>query len=76
MRSFVLGSMAAFAVALPLGVSAVEVFYQNDFSTRESSEAIPAYNVVHEAQPYALEKTPLCAVLMMAFLSHRPWLFS
>ena len=64
MRSFVLAvtATAAFAVALPLGVSAVEVFYQNDFSTRESSEAIPAYNVVHEAQPYALEKTPLCFV--------------
>ena len=64
MRSFVRGSMAtaAFAVALPLSVSAVEVFYQNDFSTRESSQPIPVYNVVHEAQPYALEKTPLCFV--------------
>ena len=39
-----------------------DLIYCNDFSTRESSNPIPAYGVKHEAQPYALEKTPLCFV--------------
>ena len=46
--------MAAFAGILFCVVSACadEMIYCNDFSMRESSQPIPEYGVVHEAQPY------------------------
>lgn len=46
--------IAAIAGVL-LGTSTVlanDAIYRNDFSTRESAHPIPAYGVVHEAQPY------------------------
>ena len=54
--------LVAGTVFCGVAVLADNTIYQNDFSTRESAEPIPAYGVVHEAQPYALEKTPLCFV--------------
>ena len=57
------GKLAALSVVvcgLALSVGAENVIYQNDFTTRESAQPIPTYGVVHQAQPYALEKTMLC----------------
>lgn len=45
---------ATIALALmSASVFADGVIYRNDFSTRESAQPIPAYGVVHEAQPYS-----------------------
>lgn len=62
MHGLVSAAAATVAVVLPLVVLAEEAIYRNDFSTRESAQAIPPCDVVHEAQPYSLEKTPLCFV--------------
>ena len=55
------GTLAAlFVCCFALSAGAETVIYQNDFTTRESAQPIPAYGVVYEAQPYALEKSMLC----------------
>ena len=62
MKSCKIVLLVAGTVLCGIAVRADNTIYKNDFSTRESVEPIPAYGVVHEAQPYALEKTPLCFV--------------
>lgn len=52
--------LVAGLVLCGIAVRADNTIYRNDFSMRESAQPIPAYGVVHEAQPYTLEKTLLC----------------
>ena len=44
------GATAAMTLTAPLAYG--EVIYQNDFSMRESTQLIPAYDVARHAQPY------------------------
>ena len=60
MKKPIVMGMGTVMLIVPLAFG--DVIYQNDFATRESEAPVPAYGVVHSAQPYALEKTPLCFV--------------
>ena len=60
LRGRKLSALSVVVCCFALSAGAGNVIYQNDFTTRESSQPIPEYGVVHQAQPYDLEKTLLC----------------
>ena len=50
MKNPIVIGMGAMALIMPFAFG--KVIYQNDFATRESAAPIPAYGIVHSAQPY------------------------
>jgi len=60
MKKPVIIGMGTITLIVPLAFG--QAIYQNDFSTRESAEPIPAYGVVHEAHayPYLATYSALC----------------